>query len=183
MEIQKDRISLTGNEVSGILIQYASQELNIPLAELEAVSFKNGLVVISRKYPYRIIRAGLDFCVVLVKTPADGEPEDPGTRYFEYHPGRRGPKDWNDAGFNEVSWKDDARYMFSGQADGMGYAEPPPFTFESLEITLAFVLEEREKAFVRWTKVALKDTEERGEGGTEDAQYLRNRIAGHPEPD
>lgn len=91
---------------------------------------------------FRIIRASLSFGVVLVVTPADAKPGDEGAKYHEYHPGRAAPG-WNNEGFNETSWKNDARFLFSGQADGLGYAELPEETFPTLEAVLAFVEKKR----------------------------------------
>ena len=90
----------------------------------------------------KIIRASISYSVVLVMSPADAAPGAEGTRYFEYHPGRPGIPGWKDNEFNETSWKD-GRFLFSGHADGMGFADFPTDPFPSLEAALAFIKTQR----------------------------------------
>ena len=91
---------------------------------------------------YRIIRAALGYSVVLVVTPPEAKGGAAGAKYYEYHPGRPAPG-WKSDSFNEVPWHEDARYLFSGQADGLGFGDIPDQTFPSLEAVLEFIREKQ----------------------------------------
>lgn len=86
---------------------------------------------------YRMIRAGSGYRVVLVVTPANSSDPHKAT-YYEYNPSRKEPG-WKADAFNEVSWAQDAMYLFSGQADGLGFAPLPSDPFPSLEAVLEFM--------------------------------------------
>lgn len=92
---------------------------------------------------FRVIRAGLGYSMVLVMSPPDAMIGDAYAAYYEYNPGRSTPG-WNHEGFNKISWADDARYLFSGQADWLGFAELPTEPFPSLDAVLAYIRKERE---------------------------------------
>ena len=96
----------------------------------------------SEKPGYRILRASAGYSVVLLVTPADAREGAEGATYYEYHPGRPVPN-WKSNDFNEVSWKKDAQYLFSGMSDGMGFGELPNEPFPSIAAALAFVLAKR----------------------------------------
>ena len=95
---------------------------------------------------FEIIRAGISYCVVLVVTPANSK-EGEGT-YYEYNPGRRVPG-WKSDQFNEVSWERDAKYLFSGHADGMGFAEIPDKPFPTLDSVLEFIKSSKKKIYIQ----------------------------------
>ncbi len=78
---------------------------------------------------FKIIRAGTEYRVVVVVTPADAGPETQDAKYFQR-------QDWatdhNPANqFYEIKLED-VLCAFSGHADGWGFAERPKTNFASL---------------------------------------------------
>jgi hypothetical protein len=91
---------------------------------------------------YQIIRAGSGYSVVLVVSPPNAVNGQKGATYYEFNPGRP-VAGWNSNGFNLVSWEKDARYLFSGMADGMGFEAFPAEPFPTLDAVLTFIQEKR----------------------------------------
>ena len=91
---------------------------------------------------FKVIRAGSEYNVVVVVTPADATPESTDAKFFQR-------QDWPTSHrqahtFFEISRRD-VVCAFSGQADGWGFAKIPDTDFASLEEVNAWILAEQAK--------------------------------------
>lgn len=92
---------------------------------------------------FRMIRVAHDYELVIVVTPEAAGPETAEAKFYRF-------ATWTISGhkpniFNEIT-REEAIGYFSGHADGLGFAEPPEVPFANLNVALAFIRRERNKA-------------------------------------
>ncbi len=82
---------------------------------------------------FKMIRASVDYEIVLLVSPADADLNSPNKKYYHYKHqlGKQGV-------FNEISSQDAIKY-FSRQSDGMGWGELREELFTSLEEAVQYV--------------------------------------------
>lgn len=85
---------------------------------------------------FKMIRCGANFCLVIMVSPAEAEPEDLDAKFYRYATWQI--DDHQPGIFNEIS-RSLALSYFSGNADGLGFEPRPAENFPTLEAAVEYI--------------------------------------------